>query len=82
MEKKALYDCDKEQSKSSPYLRICEDIKFCLKDPVSYKLKMEEKEWNEFISEIYFYLDFFRKHSLLAGLLVIASIGYRYANIP
>ena len=46
MEKKALYDCDKEQSKSSPYLRICEELKFCLKDPVSYKLKMEEKEWN------------------------------------
>ena len=24
MEKRALYDCDKEQPKSSPYMRICE----------------------------------------------------------
>ena len=41
LEKKALYDCDKDHKPNSPYIRMCEGLKFCLRDPFGYKLKME-----------------------------------------
>jgi len=82
LEKKALYDCDKEHKSNSPYQRLCEDLKFCLKDPVAYQLKKEEKEWKEFMDDLYEYLNFFKNNSLLAGFIAIISLAIRYYNIP
>ena len=50
---KEFYNCDKEQPKSNPYWKICEEMTFCLKDPLAYKQNMDEKEWKEFLQDIY-----------------------------
>ena len=45
LNQKEYYNCDKEQGKTNAYRKICEEITFCLKDPLTYKQNMDEKKW-------------------------------------
>jgi hypothetical protein len=62
-------------------LKICDQMAECLKDPSTYKIKMDEQKWNEMIDEILYYFNLTRSNSLFFGIVFIIVAIVRYLRI-
>lgn len=50
IERKSVYNCEKDSSKNNPNWKMCESIALCLKDPFAYKQAQDNKKWEEMIN--------------------------------
>jgi ABC-type uncharacterized transport system fused permease/ATPase subunit len=81
MRDKAYYKCDKDDSKGNPDWKICEDIAKCLKDPLSYKSQLAQKQWRQFMEDLEFYYDFVKNNFLWIGFTIVLGAFCRYLQM-
>ena len=81
MDQHMQYNCGSQEKKNGASAKVCEEMSQCLKDPHSYKVKMEEKEWNELLDELLYYFNLTRKNALAIGLLILLFFLAKYVKI-
>ena len=67
--------------KGGDHWDLCEQLSKCLKDPISYKQKLEKIKWQEFVNDIFMTLDFGKDNFWWLLICALGGAIFKYLKV-